>query len=73
MGCSITFEQTYGGIDGDSASSTEVYAIVSALAELPLRNTLPSPVRSTSTVRFRSSAASTRRSRVSFVSVRLAV
>ncbi len=36
MTCSITFEQSYGGIDGDSASSTEVYAILSALAELPL-------------------------------------
>ena len=37
MSCSVTFEQSYGGIDGDSASSTEVYAIVSALAEIPLR------------------------------------
>jgi predicted ATP-dependent protease len=32
MSCSITFEQSYGGIDGDSASSTEVYAILSALS-----------------------------------------
>ncbi len=37
MACSITFEQSYGGIDGDSASSTEVYAILSALSGLPLR------------------------------------
>jgi predicted ATP-dependent protease len=37
MSCSVTFEQSYGGIDGDSASSTEIYAIVSALADLPLR------------------------------------
>ncbi len=37
MACSITFEQSYGGIDGDSASSTEIYAILSALAELPIR------------------------------------
>jgi lon-related putative ATP-dependent protease len=37
MSCSITFEQSYGGIDGDSASSTEVYAILSALSGLPLR------------------------------------
>jgi lon-related putative ATP-dependent protease len=36
MSCSVTFEQSYGGIDGDSASSTEVYAILSALAEVPL-------------------------------------
>jgi len=34
MSCSVTFEQSYGGIDGDSASSTEIYAILSALAEI---------------------------------------
>jgi ATP-dependent Lon protease len=34
---SICFEQSYGGIDGDSASSTEVYAILSSLSELPIR------------------------------------
>ncbi|MBD3236188.1 MAG: AAA family ATPase, partial [Candidatus Eisenbacteria bacterium] len=33
----ICFEQAYGGIDGDSASSTEVYALLSALSGLPLR------------------------------------
>ena len=32
----ITFEQNYGGIEGDSASSTELYCILSALADLPL-------------------------------------
>jgi len=37
MACSVTFEQSYGGIDGDSASSTEIYAILSALSRLPLR------------------------------------
>jgi lon-related putative ATP-dependent protease len=34
---SLCFEQSYSGVDGDSASSTEVYAILSSLAELPLR------------------------------------
>jgi len=34
---SLAFEQSYSGVDGDSASSTEVYAIVSSLANLPLR------------------------------------
>jgi lon-related putative ATP-dependent protease len=34
---SITFEQSYGGIDGDSASSTELYAILSSLAGVPIR------------------------------------
>jgi lon-related putative ATP-dependent protease len=37
MSASITFEQSYGGVDGDSASSTEIYAILSSLAEVPLR------------------------------------
>lgn len=36
----LAFEQSYGGIDGDSASSTELYALISALAELPLRQDL---------------------------------
>lgn len=33
----LTFEQAYEGIDGDSASSTELYALLSALAEVPIR------------------------------------
>jgi predicted ATP-dependent protease len=33
----ITFEQSYDGVEGDSASSTEVYALLSALARLPIR------------------------------------
>jgi len=32
----VTFEQNYNGIDGDSASSTELYAILSSLADLPI-------------------------------------
>jgi ATP-dependent Lon protease len=34
---SLAFEQSYGGVDGDSASSTEVYAVLSSLSKLPLR------------------------------------
>jgi len=37
MSASITFEQSYSGVDGDSASSTEIYAILSSLADVPLR------------------------------------
>jgi len=37
MNASITFEQSYSGVDGDSASSTEIYAILSALSGVPLR------------------------------------
>jgi predicted ATP-dependent protease len=40
MACSVTFEQSYGGIDGDSASSTEIYAILSALSNAPLRQSI---------------------------------
>lgn len=32
----LVFEQNYSGVDGDSASSTELYAILSALAEAPI-------------------------------------
>jgi predicted ATP-dependent protease len=37
---SLCFEQSYSGVDGDSASSAEVYAILSSLAHLPLRQDL---------------------------------
>ena len=36
LSASIAFEQSYSGVDGDSASSTEVYAILSSLSKLPL-------------------------------------
>ncbi len=36
LSISITFEQSYGGIDGDSASSTELYAIISSLSDIPI-------------------------------------
>ncbi|MCL1884931.1 MAG: AAA family ATPase [Defluviitaleaceae bacterium] len=37
LSCRICFEQNYSGIDGDSASSTELYAVLSALSEIPIR------------------------------------
>jgi lon-related putative ATP-dependent protease len=37
LSASLAFEQSYSGVDGDSASSTEVYAILSSLSDLPLR------------------------------------
>ena len=40
MNASLCFEQSYGGVDGDSASSTEIYAILSSLAEVPIRQDL---------------------------------
>ncbi len=40
LSASVCFEQSYGGVDGDSASSTEVYALLSDLAGLPIRQDL---------------------------------
>ena len=37
---SLVFEQSYGGVEGDSASAAELFALLSALAELPLRQSL---------------------------------
>jgi predicted ATP-dependent protease len=37
LAASICFEQSYSGVDGDSASSTEIYALLSALSGLPIR------------------------------------
>jgi predicted ATP-dependent protease len=37
MNAHLCFEQSYGGVDGDSASSTEIYAIVSALSGVPIK------------------------------------
>ena len=40
LSASITFEQSYGGVDGDSASSTEIYALLSDLSGLGVRQDL---------------------------------
>ncbi len=40
LAASLVFEQSYGGVDGDSASSTELYALLSALSEVPIRQSL---------------------------------
>ena len=37
ISASLSFEQFYEGVEGDSASSTELYAILSSLAELPVK------------------------------------
>jgi predicted ATP-dependent protease len=36
----LVFEQSYGGVDGDSASAAELFALLSALAEQPIRQSL---------------------------------
>ncbi|MEM7126878.1 MAG: AAA family ATPase [Chloroflexota bacterium] len=40
LAASLVFEQSYGGVDGDSASSTELYALLSAIAEIPIKQSL---------------------------------
>ncbi len=37
LAASLVFEQSYSGVDGDSASSAELYALLSALADVPIR------------------------------------
>ncbi len=37
MSASLCFEQSYSGVEGDSASSTEIYALLSSISEIPLR------------------------------------
>ena len=40
LSASLVFEQSYSGVEGDSASSAELYALLSALADLPLAQSL---------------------------------
>ncbi|MES9826702.1 MAG: ATP-binding protein [Candidatus Thiodiazotropha sp.] len=37
LSASLVFEQSYGGVEGDSASSAELYALLSALSGLPIK------------------------------------
>ena len=40
LSASLVFEQSYGAVEGDSASSAELYALVSALADAPIKQSL---------------------------------
>jgi len=40
LAASLVFEQSYSGVEGDSASLAELYALLSALAEVPLKQSL---------------------------------
>lgn len=40
FGASITFEQNYGGVEGDSASIAELISVISSLSDLPVRQDL---------------------------------
>ncbi len=40
LAATLVFEQSYGGVEGDSASSAELYALLSALSEIPVKQAL---------------------------------
>jgi lon-related putative ATP-dependent protease len=40
LSASLVFEQSYGGVEGDSASSAELYALLSAISEVPIKQNL---------------------------------
>ena len=40
LSASLVFEQSYGGVDGDSASAAELFALLSALADVPIRQSM---------------------------------
>ena len=40
LSASLVFEQSYGGVDGDSASSAELYVLLSALSDMPIKQSL---------------------------------
>jgi lon-related putative ATP-dependent protease len=40
LSASLVFEQSYSGVEGDSASSAELYALLSAIAEIPIKQSL---------------------------------
>ncbi len=40
LSASLVFEQSYGGVDGDSASSTELYVLLSAIGQIPIKQSL---------------------------------
>jgi len=40
LSATLTFEQSYGGVEGDSASGAEYYALLSALADVPINQSI---------------------------------
>ncbi|MEA3345812.1 MAG: AAA family ATPase [Chloroflexota bacterium] len=40
LSASLVFEQSYGGVEGDSASSAELYALLSAISQVPIKQSL---------------------------------
>ncbi len=71
LSSTICFEQSYDGVDGDSASSTELYAILSSLPKCRFSRVSLSPVQSIKTARCKRSAASIKRSKATIDVCRL--
>jgi lon-related putative ATP-dependent protease len=40
LSASLTFEQLYGGVEGDSATCAEIYALLSSIAQVPFKQTI---------------------------------
>ena len=40
LSASLCFEQSYEGVEGDSASSTELYALLSSISEMPIKQNI---------------------------------
>jgi len=40
LSASLCFEQSYEGVEGDSASSTELYALLSSLSDVPIKQSI---------------------------------
>jgi predicted ATP-dependent protease len=73
LSASLVFEQTYGQVDGDSASLAELCALLSSLAMCRSASSWRSPGRSISSAGFRRSVRSTKRSRATSISAGCAV
>jgi hypothetical protein len=70
ISASIALEQSYGYVDGDSASLGEACTLISALSKPRSSSVSPSPVPSTSSVKCRRWVGSTRRSKASSASAK---
>lgn len=72
LSASIVFEQSYGGVDGDSASSTEYYCLLSAIANLPIKQNIAVTGSINQFGEIQPSAAPMRKSKVSSTSATIA-
>ena len=67
LSASITFEQTYNPIDGDSASSTELYVLLSSLSDVPINQGIAVTGSSINGAKSSQSAGSTKKLKASII------